>query len=326
MPLTSPRDVSLDVVRLFGIIAIVAGHSFVNDGARAAIYTWHVPVFFFLSGYLWKSGRTLDDEVRRRTATLVVPYLFWLVAISVIFIPYIAITDGLKEAVRRGGGVVLGGYFLKSPYQAFWFVTALLVACVLYRLIDMHWSRSAFWLLLPVLAVSLVGEPLRLVPESVGLALPSVAFIALGHIARGVPTARSGPWLGGVLLASVAVLTWLGVNDPLDIKRADFGVPILGIACAAAVSWGLVLVAPILFGWVSGTAAVAVASLSELGLAVVLTHGVVVNLLLGKTDAWVVFSASLLFGLAAAWASSKTPLRSWALGGRAAPERLRLHR
>lgn len=314
MPISTGRDVSLDAVRLLGIVAIVAGHSLEGDTAREVLYTWHVPVFFFLSGYLWKTGRTLKDEAWRRAETLLVPYLFWLAAISVVFIPYVFATDGTNEAIKRSAGVVLGGYFLKIPYQAFWFVTALFVACLIYRALDNRWKNAILWLLPTAVALTFAGEWLKLIPEAAGLALPALAFIGLGRLARTASTRWATASLGAVLLVGVALLTWADINEPLDIKRGDFGVPVLGIACAAAASWGLVLVARPLLARAPRVVSSSALSLSTLGLAAVLTHGVAVDLLLDRVDAWAVFVISLAFGFAVAWLVSMTPLRGWALG------------
>src|SRR5262245_28525061 len=78
---TSGRSVGVDAVRIVGLVAVVAGHTL---GGRELFYPWHMPLFFFLSGYLWTSGRSLPAEVQRRTRSLVVPYLFWLGVIGVL--------------------------------------------------------------------------------------------------------------------------------------------------------------------------------------------------------------------------------------------------
>ena len=56
--MVGPRQPGPDLVRIVGLAAIVIGHVYsAEHEVRLATYTWHVPVFFILSGYLWQPGR-----------------------------------------------------------------------------------------------------------------------------------------------------------------------------------------------------------------------------------------------------------------------------
>ncbi len=65
------RRRGLDLLRFIGIAAVVAGHVRGTSGAASltvmvTIYSWHVPLFFVLSGYLFHTGRPLLIELRTR--------------------------------------------------------------------------------------------------------------------------------------------------------------------------------------------------------------------------------------------------------------------
>jgi acyltransferase len=64
------RSVPFDAVRVLAMLAILAGHVWVNGPARLFLYTWHVPIFFVLSGYLWKPNRSLAGEVKNRVRSV----------------------------------------------------------------------------------------------------------------------------------------------------------------------------------------------------------------------------------------------------------------
>ena len=77
----------IDNAKSLGIVAIVVGHDpAIPEGLRSFLYAFHVPLFFFASGYLLKPSRLATDyttylrDVARR---LLVPYaFFWFVSFS----------------------------------------------------------------------------------------------------------------------------------------------------------------------------------------------------------------------------------------------------
>lgn len=52
------RDSTVDVLRGFAIFLVVFGHIIHVPEARAIIWGFHMPIFFFLSGYLFNSSNT----------------------------------------------------------------------------------------------------------------------------------------------------------------------------------------------------------------------------------------------------------------------------
>src|SRR6478609_9373400 len=80
------RSAGIDAVRVVGIAAVIFGHTFRGPLTHEFLYAWHVPVFFFLTGYLWTPGRTLRQEFVNRGLTLGLPYIGWFVVISLLLI------------------------------------------------------------------------------------------------------------------------------------------------------------------------------------------------------------------------------------------------
>ena len=46
----------VDLSKFVGIFAMVWGHSGVNENMDIIIHAFHMPLFFFLSGYFYKDG------------------------------------------------------------------------------------------------------------------------------------------------------------------------------------------------------------------------------------------------------------------------------
>ena len=75
----------IDHARAIGICLVVLGHTAgLPEFAMQLIYSFHMPLFFFISGYLLKDSYLdlpLKDFLKRLSYKLVVPYIcFWIVS------------------------------------------------------------------------------------------------------------------------------------------------------------------------------------------------------------------------------------------------------
>ena len=263
----SPRSTSLDALRVFGLIAVVVGHVWADE-TRLSIYTWHVPLFFFLTGYLWKDGRGFRLEASRRFKSLIIPLLSWGIVLLTLVLAlmfyqrrfsYRAVIEDIQD-----------GEFHTKPFMVFWFVLVLFFVALALRALEKlpHWVS---WVAaLCGLAVAFMdGAALSAIPLSIGLTLPCMFFALTGIGFRRMRRAVNLP-IGVTLLVFSAALIGFGVSDYLDIKPGHFGTPVLSMLVATAISVGLVVV----FESIRLPPAIsrAVTTLASVGLAVVLGH------------------------------------------------------
>ncbi|MBL4675960.1 MAG: acyltransferase family protein [Mucilaginibacter sp.] len=66
---------ALDVAEAIGIFLVILGHVTQNDFARTLIYSFHMPLFFFLSGLTANFNK--ENFVLRKFQTLMIPYFIW---------------------------------------------------------------------------------------------------------------------------------------------------------------------------------------------------------------------------------------------------------
>lgn len=79
---TKPKVVWVDNLKVFGIIAVILGH--MNSPYGTFIYSWHMPLFFMLSGFFLRTDEALTAFVRRSFKRLMVPYfIFALIGLGV---------------------------------------------------------------------------------------------------------------------------------------------------------------------------------------------------------------------------------------------------
>jgi fucose 4-O-acetylase-like acetyltransferase len=233
-----PRDVTLDVLRVIGIAAVVVAHVWwMTDWAHAYVFSWNMPLFFFLTGYLWKT-RPFGTMVKRRSEMLLVPYAFWLVVWSII----VVVVTG-QYTVRFVAGQVMGGrYMADKPFWAFWFSTALFVLVLAY------WAVSklplwAQWIVAVVLLIPayVVPDLVRMVPFAAATGLACMVFLLAGRTVRRFE--GRVPALVRVVVGAVAVVGSFnvfgtGLAQPVDLKVVEFGTPVVSVVLAIAIVTG----------------------------------------------------------------------------------------
>lgn len=273
------RSAGLDAVRVIGIIAIVAGHTWSsNEVFHSFIYPWHVPVFFLLSGYLWKRHGSVRSELRGRFESLLLPYAAWLILImsgTVLF----AVIDGTGPNLESLLRATLGGAFAMRPYSAFWFVTALFVATVALRLLQ-RWS---LWVPSLISVLVLIGATLApsladRAPLAFAQGLAYMGLVLVGYGLR-----RLRPKLTRPVLTSVMALALGAVLVPfvgyVDLKPMHLGVPVLTLLASMLVSCALIVLGERAFQNAPSALADGISTLARAGLVVILLHAAVLQLL-----------------------------------------------
>lgn len=301
-----PRSGAIDLVRLIAVTAIVAGHCFTKEVTEDWLYTWHVAVFFILTGYLWKPGRPVHVEIERRALSLGRPYVFWFVVLTAALL--LLRPSGALEKIAEGVG---GGRFAHMPYVTLWFVSALFFTAVAFRVIE-RLPYAVQWAIALVGAVAgwLWTEPLSRTALGIGYVATCLSYLLVGDALRRVRDRIRMPLSAGILMIGVgAVLVAAGAAAPLDIKLGDDGTPVLSLLASSAISIGLILLAeavvrPGIFSRLCTWLALPL-------LTVVLLHPLVLWL---DVVPWVRFAIGMIVPLAIGLLALRTPLAPWITG------------
>ncbi len=129
----------IDFLKGAGIILVVYGHVAIIPPERDIsafvryIYLFHMPLFFVISGYLFKAA-PLHDFAIKRVKTLIIPYASFLILLTAI-IDLTHLARGDWTLIDYGMSIVrliLGGTFLHLEIGVFWFLTALFFVQIIY--------------------------------------------------------------------------------------------------------------------------------------------------------------------------------------------------
>jgi fucose 4-O-acetylase-like acetyltransferase len=76
-PINTDRVERMDIARGIGILLVVMGHNPACASetlAKPLIFSFHIPLFFFLSGYFHRQRKGIGIDLRQRARRLLVPY------------------------------------------------------------------------------------------------------------------------------------------------------------------------------------------------------------------------------------------------------------
>ena len=79
----------IDIAKGLGIIFVILGHITYNSDLAKELYTFHMPLFFFLSGYVFRIDK-YDNNIKfikHKIKTLLLPY-FSLCSITILYLNY----------------------------------------------------------------------------------------------------------------------------------------------------------------------------------------------------------------------------------------------
>ncbi len=73
----------IDIAKGIAMICIMLGH-WGNSDINRVVYTFHVPIFFFITGFFISSKRSTKDFVKVKFRTLIVPYILTCIVVTII--------------------------------------------------------------------------------------------------------------------------------------------------------------------------------------------------------------------------------------------------
>ena len=175
--MASKRLESLDIAKGIGILLVVVGHTMspVMEGHSiikwiySIIYTFHMPIFFFISGYLATKLVTKPvkkiELLKQRLVRLMIPYCSW----AVVYLPMKIV---MSEHVRFSSEYKWYSFFLgNNPDGQLWFLYVLFVISVFMIFLV---NTKNITLLTVVFVIGSLFAPL--IPYSIGFTSISLTF------------------------------------------------------------------------------------------------------------------------------------------------------
>jgi fucose 4-O-acetylase-like acetyltransferase len=247
----------IDYTKGFAITLVVIGHTVgglsnanlphpeAYDVATAAIYTFHMPLFFFISGYLSRNilTQTTGNFAKSTVISIVVPYIIWSVVFILINVTSSAATNQLKLVdVER---ILLP----QTAVSVYWFFYCMFLVRLAYFLI----GKARSTLVIPLAACFFVMYLFDFLVQQFSPAMTAGefaegffqkmlmggAFFGAGLIAAlktNVFDLTVSPRLLGIWFAGWIAVTIAIVQRPGLVALAPFAA-CLGVACFVSLAY-----------------------------------------------------------------------------------------
>jgi len=218
----------IDLCKAIGIYLVVLGHFLpVGTPLKIIIYSFHVPLFFILSGFLLKTERGWVSQVFRRARLLLLPY-FGFATVSLFY--YVAFPINKMDIVTKF-------FFWKGETvwnEPLWFLFTLfvveLIAYTLFRCLPIFTKNmtALFGIVIGVMAMGYFVywlRPLSLEYFGIDKAICLLGFYLLGYLLRQTQFLNALPkskelWTGVFLLVCVITLV-LNWNNNISVYYLD---------------------------------------------------------------------------------------------------------
>lgn len=177
----------LDCAKGLSIILVIYSHN--NSFLNQYIYTFHVHLFFFVSGIFHNNKRTFTESIKKKFNTLIVPYYIWAILLYIFWF-FIIRKQGLNGSLNYSPiksllGIITaqGGRNYMDWGLPLWFVPCLFVVSFIYTSICQ--IRSFFLKYFILIVLPIIGFFIKDLFGwyfwSLDIALVVVAFYALGY-------------------------------------------------------------------------------------------------------------------------------------------------
>jgi fucose 4-O-acetylase-like acetyltransferase len=177
----SKRKNWIDWMKSVGMLVIIWGHAF-PTGLTSFIYSFNVPLFFIISGYLFKKENSAAAFFKKNLYTLVIPYL--LLCLIKDFSHITKYWNNFGELINCPIGILTGFHTFNDAPAAknLWFVYTLFILKIIFQFVGKK-NRNMILLLLASLGgayfMNLYGYNLAWAVTDTFAALP---FFMFGYI------------------------------------------------------------------------------------------------------------------------------------------------
>ena len=227
----------LDMARGIGMILVVYGHSYGPENRY--VYLFHMPLFFILSGFLYNDQHSFFRFLLKKITTLYIPFAGWNLIVMLVRLAWANHLGLLTPELLDGRLECMKLMFLTlgkdGTYMgATWFLGALFVVSIAYKLVDMIIPRlkcKQFLIFLIFGAVAIYGFTHTL-PYLQSRTLILSFFFAFGRFLK-LHENTFERFTGMIMAILVSVLYWIIAQfTSADMGSNEYTNPALFVICA----------------------------------------------------------------------------------------------
>ncbi|MCR4803786.1 MAG: acyltransferase family protein [Lachnospiraceae bacterium] len=144
------RNTIMDVAKALAMLAVIIGHTKYDDNVRMVLYTFHLPVFFIISGYFFNIKESFPRFFIKKTKAYVIPYVSFALIILLFNYWY----SGYKAKAFKYNKERL---IYQQRYTTLWFLTTLYIGILLFWLICYLCKKNEWLILIVSTTISVIA-------------------------------------------------------------------------------------------------------------------------------------------------------------------------
>ena len=241
---------TVDVARGIAIISVILGHLGSSEINRV-VFTYHLPVFYLITGYFMNARKPLSRFVLDKARTLLVPYCIACAAMIVSGALFSYWSGGAERAFEAAGkwfraslfgsGVAFDSPFHVESIGALWFLWATLWGSLLLKLsLKLKpWMRLA--MIVGIFYVALWSIQCFWLPYSFQTGCCAALFMYFGYLARQAEEQwKNQNWEVKAAATVFAFMIWFAfIRDfkSFWLVQLDLGRGMIDIFSSLCASW-----------------------------------------------------------------------------------------
>ena len=246
----------IDIAKGIGMILVIVGHTFAL-GYSFPLYAFHMPLFFFISGLLFKDKKvSFVYYIKSKTITLIKP---WFVILLISFLVCMAIPQWRSELTLNA---VLADLYTSNTNvfknSSLWYLVCFYFMLLIFYFVNKIEMTKVASIVFVVIAVGLLWMrelldlttlPFHRLPFKIDSALIALAFFSLAFYFKDIIITFINGKVGFLVIAVVVVISaglcffngWSNINS-LDfgkIRLFYYPIALMGIGSVLLVSKAL---------------------------------------------------------------------------------------
>lgn len=226
----SERIEFIDVFRGIGILLMIAGHINFGEKFDYFIHAFHMPMFFFISGYFYKN-KDIDFKsfIFKKIKSLLIPYISFGVFHYIVWLIFFREGNILRPLKH----LLLDNTNDMPIAGALWFLTSLFLVDVIYYFLRKY-VKISYVLNIIIFLIALFGcsynlifsftLPWALDAACVGIGLYHSAYLLKIHKEKFIVKKLFNMNLILWILSSIVCIILIFVNGYINMRTGDYGI------------------------------------------------------------------------------------------------------
>ena len=220
------RDDSIDIMKGIGILCMVMAHVYYGRYFDHLVHAFHMPLFFFASGYLTQKLKCNRIDFFRKFKKVMIPYYFWGVLIITIdsFFKNISWTKSIYHLLWENSS---------DLYDAgpLWFLSAYYISGLIFNIIMVN-VKNKYLSYITIIIISLFGITVNTIlgsrlPMSLDVAMVSSGFWLTGYF---IKNHKEQPYIGIIhnmkwyliFCLSIVICGLIFVNGYVNLRLNEY--------------------------------------------------------------------------------------------------------